>query len=268
MQATQLESRKQEEIDFHNKLRDASLRENQKDFEKLTSNRKYYSIARSSKEFFESWLKAHCNGKRVLDYGCGDAPFSFLAAQHGADVTGVDISDVSVENCKEIARQKGLDARTTFKVMDCEALDFPDETFDVIFVAGVLHHLDLDRAFRELRRVLKPQGTVIAYEALAHNPLIHLYRLLTPHLRTEFETHHILKVGSLKLARKYFRSVTPRFFHLFALLAVPFRNLRGFSPILRMLEALDAAILRLPIVRRNAWMMIFTLSKPIASNTP
>ena len=262
MQSTQLESRKQEEIAFHNKLRDASLRENKQDFDKLTSNRKYYSVAQSSKEFFESWLIAHCNGKRVLDYGCGDAPFSFLAAKHGAEVTGVDISDVSVENCKKIALEKGLEQKTQFHVMDCEALDFPDATFDVIFVAGVLHHLDLDRAFRELRRVLKPEGVIIAYEALAHNPLIHLYRRMTPQLRTEFETNHILKVGSLKLAKKYFKSVRPHFFHLFVLLAVPFRNSRAFPPILRVLEAIDAAILRLPILRRNAWMMIFTLSKP------
>ncbi len=264
MQQDQLEVRKKKEIDFHNELRASSLRGNPEKFQRLTSNRKYYSVSRASREFFERWLISHCNGKAVLDYGCGDAPFSFLAARHGAQVTGIDISDVSVANCRAIAKEQGLEGSTTFLVMDCEALAFPDRSFDIIFIAGVLHHIDLEKALSELRRVLKPDGLVIAYEALGHNPLIQLYRKLTPHLRTEYETNHILKMSSLKLARKYFGEVQPRFFHLFVLSAVPFRKFPGFPSVLRFLEMVDSIVLRMPFVRRQAWMMIFILSRPIA----
>lgn len=262
MLTQELELRKQKEIEFHNKLRDASLRGDQEKFQELTSNRKYYAVARASRNYFEHWLTEHCQGKQVLDYGCGDAPFSFLVASHGARVTGIDISDVSVENCKKIAREKGLEANTNFRVMDCEKLEFPDNYFDIVFVAGVLHHLDLENAFRELSRVVKPDGYVIAYEALAHNPLIHLYRLLTPHLRTEYETHHILKIDSLKKAKKYFNEVEASFFHLLVLLAVPFRNLPGFNVLLRFLETMDYFLLKIPFINRQAWMMVFILSNP------
>jgi len=262
MAPTEIEERKQKEAEFHDELRSAALKADPEKLERLTSNRKYYSVARKSKEFFEAWLIRNCRGKKVLDYGCGDAPFSFLVAGHGAEVTGIDISQVSVENCKAIAAEKGLSDRAEFRVMDCERLDFPPDSFDVVFVAGVLHHLELEAALREISRVLKPDGKVIAYEALGHNPLFQLYRRLTPHLRTAFETEHILKVESLRRARKYFGRVSARFFHLFVLLAVPCRRLFFFRPMLRALETIDSLTLRVPFVRRQAWMMVFTLERP------
>ncbi len=260
---TVLEDRKQKEMEFHNKLRDARLKQNQEEYDHLTSNKKYYTVTRSSREYFEGWLKERCRGKRILDYGCGDAPFSFLVAGNGAaHVTGIDISDVSVENCRTIAREKGLSETMDFQTMDCEHTSFQDSTFDIIFIAGVLHHLDQESAYKELARILKADGSIIAYEALDHNPIIKAYRLLTPHLRTEFETHHILKVGSLKQASRYFDTVQARFFHLCVLLAVPFRNTPIFKSLLTFLEAIDTILLALPIIGKNGWMMVFTLSKP------
>lgn len=262
-QTQQLEERKIKEMEFHNRLRDAKLKENKEEYDHLTSNKKYYAVTSSSQDFFKGWLKNNCKNKRILDYGCGDAPFSFFVAEHGAaHVTGIDISDVSVENCKKIAQEKGLSDRMDFQAMDCEQTVFKNDTFDIIFIAGVLHHLDQQKAYKELARVLKPDGAIIAYEALAHNPIINAYRLLTPHLRTEYETHHILKVGSLKQAQQFFGSVHARFFHLVVLIAVPFRSTPLFKPLLAILEAIDTLILSLPFVGRYGWMMVFILSKP------
>lgn len=262
-QTQQLEDRKIKEMEFHNHLRDTKLKENQEEYHHLTTNKKYYAVTRSSQDFFKNWLKDQCKGKRILDYGCGDAPFSFFVAEHGAaHVTGIDISDVSVENCKKIAQEKGLSDRMDFQAMDCERTTFKNDTFDIIFIAGVLHHLDQARAYKELARILKPDGAIIAYEALAHNPIINAYRLLTPHLRTEFETHHILKVRSLRQAQEFFGSVNARFFHLAVLLAVPFRSTPFFTPFLALLEAIDSFILSLPFIGKYGWMMVFILSKP------
>lgn len=181
-------------------------------------------------------------------------------AEAGAEVVGIDISEVSIQNAEREALRKGLQAR--FVVMDCEQLDFPDSSFDLINVSGVLHHLDLSKAFPELARVLKPTGSIICVEALAHNPVFQTYRRLTPHLRTEFETEHILRRRDVFKARKFFNRVELRFFHLASLVAVPFRKSRIFEPLLSALEVVDNGLLRMPVIRWWAWQIAFLLSGP------
>lgn len=257
-----MESRKLKEIEFHNKLRNSALKEDTAQYYYLTSNKKYYSIADSSMSYYKNWLMGQCEGKRILDYGCGDGTYSCFLARHGADVVGIDISDVSVKNCEARVREEGLAERAHFQVMDCEALQFENDTFDLVCEAGVLHHLDFQRAIAELARVVKPNGQVICYEALGHNIFFQMYRRLTPHLRTKYETDHILKMKDLEVAKKYFGTVNVRFFHLAVLAAVPFRKTSFFSGLVRVLEKLDSYLSTIPIIRSQAWMMIFVLSQP------
>jgi SAM-dependent methyltransferase len=255
-----IEQRKLEEAEFHDKLRGMDTSDPEFDF--LTSNRKLYSVADSSKIYYKNWLKEKCKNMRVLDYGSGDGSYSIFLAQNGADVVGVDISDVSVSNCQQLALDYGLQERAIFKVMDAEELEFENNSFDLVCEAGVLHHVDLKKAFSEISRVLKPGGNAICYEALGHNRIFQLYRQLTPHLRTEFETEHILRLNSLDLAKEYFDTVEVKFFHLAVLAAVPFRSLPGFQSLLRILEAVDSWLFKFPVFQKQAWMMIFTLSSP------
>lgn len=58
-------------------------------------------------------------------------------------------------------------------VMDAEATEFADSFFGLGVISGVLYHLDLDGACRELARPLKPNGLIIATETLRRNLLIH-----------------------------------------------------------------------------------------------
>jgi ubiquinone/menaquinone biosynthesis C-methylase UbiE len=115
----------------------------------------------------------------------------------------------------------------------------------------------------ELNRILKPGGAIICIEALKHNPLFHLYRRLTPHLRTEWEVEHILSIGHLDRSRRYFRRIDPRFFHLASLSAVPFRRTRIFKPMLKTLDRIDELLLKGPRLGKYGWMMVFVLSEPI-----
>lgn len=180
--------------------------------------------------------------------------------KYGADVTGIDISPVSVANATREGERRGLSAK--FLVMDCEALDFPDKTFDLIHVSGVLHHLDLKSAYSEMARVLKPSGCVLCVEALAHNPIFHAYRKLTPHLRTEYEVEHILRRRDVLGARKYFGHIEWHFFHLASLLAVPLRKTRLFRPALAALNIIDSVMLSLNPIRWWAWQIAFVLRSP------
>jgi ubiquinone/menaquinone biosynthesis C-methylase UbiE len=253
-----MELRKRKEQEFHNLIRDDDGR-----LDAARSNKKFYSIGRASAAFLEEWLRSRSSGRKLLDYGCGNGESAIRAAKIGFEVTGIDISDVSVGNAREAVSREKLDGKVQFLVADCEALAFEDNSFDVIYESGVLHHLDIQRAFPELARVLKPDGEVICHEGLADNPLINLYRKMTPHLRTEWEAKHILRVGDLKLAKCYFGKVEARFFHLFTIAAVPFRNTRFFPGLLRILERIDSAVLRVPFVRTQAWQIVFVLSQPI-----
>lgn len=227
------------------------------------SNKKFYSISRLNEDHVQAWLLQRCAGKTVLDYCCGNGQQALWLAESGATAHGIDISPVSIENARETAQQRGLSARVTFQVMDAEATEFADSFFDLVIISGVLHHLDLDRAYRELARILKPTGLIIATEALRHNVMIHWYRRLTPHLRSAWETEHILGKQDIFSASRYFEDVRlERFFHLATLGAVPFRHLSLFAPMLRALQAMDRALLRLPWLKWQAWMVVFVLGQP------
>jgi len=259
-----LEDRKRQEAEFHNFLRGKELVEGdsaQKEY--YTSNKKFYAVTRASTEHIAHWLAQRVVGKRALDYACGDGGTSFhLAALGAKEVVGIDISEVSVENCRREAARQGVGDRCSFLVMDAENLSFSDGDFDFVVVDGALHHLHLEKVWPQLVRVLKPEGAVMCVESLGHNPVFQWYRRNTPHLRTAWETEHIIQRRDLESARNYFGQIEMQFFHLAALLAVPFRRTRVFQPLLALLDAVDSVLLRLPVVKWQAWMIWFVLSQP------
>jgi len=270
-----MELRKRLEKDFHNIIRtvhedelvaktrwEPALEQTIKT-NPLWANMKYYSIERKSRSIVTQWYGDNCKGKRVLDYCSGNGEDGFLIAQNGAaQVVGIDISEISISNCLNNAKKLNL-PNISFQVMDAESLDFSDESFDIITEYGALHHLNLDRAYAEMARVLRPDGKAICVEALGHNPIIKLYRKLTPHLRTAWEAEHILRKEHIAHARDYFHEVDIiGFYHLATLGAVPFRTSALFDKILTALESIDGILLKLPFLKWQAWHVIFVLSKP------
>lgn len=267
-----MDYRKQEEIAFHDMLRvDHFAQRWSLELEKIIKNNplwvnmKYYSVERRSRFCTLNWLANHAKDKIVLDYCCGNGEDAiFTAKSRAKKVVGIDISSVSIDNCKKKALSEGVEKTTSFYVMDGERMEFDDNYFDIINEYGVLHHLDLQRAYLELARVLKSNGKIICTETLGHNPIIHLYRKRTPHLRTEWETVHILKKRHIFMAYHYFNKVEALgFFHLATLTAVPFRNIPFiFNPLLNVMEFMDSLILKLPLIKWQAWQVVFVLSNP------
>lgn len=258
----EFEARKLEEAEFHDKLR--GLHETDPEqYGYFTTNKKFYSVVRTSNRFYFNWLRTNATGKRVLDFGCGSGDATCQIAEFAGHVTGIDISPESISLAKENADEAGVTNKTTFVVMDAEALEFKPASFDIVSVAGVLHHMDLDAALKQIRRVLVPGGKAIFLEALSNNPIIHAYRRRTPQLRTKWETEHILRFGDSSMMRKYFKHVEVRTFHLAVLAAVPLRDTPVFGAARKALDVVDRAILRIPGVRAQAWMACFMLSDPI-----
>lgn len=142
-------------------------------------------------------------GKRVLDYGCGEGRLSFSLAEDGArTVTGFDISEVRVKKAREEAQLRHLRPRMGFLVADAHRMGLRDEMFDLIVGQKILHHLDLEAALRELRRVLRLGGSAVFVEPLWHNPLLRLGRALTPSARTPDE--HPLSASDWDLCAQVF----------------------------------------------------------------
>ena len=260
-----LEVRKREEAEFHNferEVDDPAVRDEQR-LTGVHANKKFYTVTASSTTYVENWLRAHVPGKVFLDYACGNGRHAIAAARWGAALAiGLDISDVSVRNARRAAIAAAVQERCSFIQGDCEATELPDGSVDVILCSGMLHHLDLELAYPELRRILRPGGRILAVEALAHNPLIQLYRDATPHLRTDWERQHILRCSDIQLARRWFTLGETRFWHLFNLLSVPFRRTPLFTPLLRVLDRVDRVVLLLPAIGRMAWQVTFELQVP------
>ncbi len=109
-----------------------------------------------------------------LELGCGTGFFTLNLKLAGvideAHVT--DLSPGMVEVAKRNAR--GLGFEIEGRVADAERLPYDDDTFDIVIGHAVLHHIpDIDLAFREIVRVLKPGGRfVFAGEPTAHGDYI------------------------------------------------------------------------------------------------
>lgn len=99
------------------------------------------------------------DGRDVLDLGCGTGRVAALAARRGARVTAVDLSPAMIERAATLPDLRG--ARVV--VMDAQALDFPDASFDrVVASFSVMFCPQPDRALSEARRVLRPGGRFAA----------------------------------------------------------------------------------------------------------
>ncbi|HEY3210592.1 MAG TPA: class I SAM-dependent methyltransferase [Actinomycetota bacterium] len=221
---------------------------------------KFYTIQGKSREHYKRLLATHAlAGARVLEYGCGRGSSALFLAENGAIVSAIDISEAGLDLARKEARHRGVSI--DFRLMNAEKLEFPEETFDLVCGSAILHHLDLDRSFREVSKVLKPGGAAVFIEPLGHNPLINLYRRLTPRMRTEDE--HPLRMQDFAVARRYFHRVHVEFYHLFSLAAVPLRNRSAFPRIVGMLDALDAAFFRRwSSMRKYAWYVVMMLTQP------
>ncbi len=218
----------------------------------------FYRITSESHGRHRALIYDDCAGKRILEYGCGPGSQAFDLARRGAKVTGIDISPVAIDIAREQARADGLDI--TFEVMDAEQTTFPDASFDLVVGGAILHHLDLDRAYAEIARLLAPGGRAVFIEPLGHNALINLYRKATPSQRTPDE--HPLLRSDLAHARRRFASVNVWYYHLTSLAAAPFTKTPIFKPVLAALSALDRALLSVPALQPYAWIAVLELGAP------
>jgi len=105
---------------------------------------------------------------QVLEIGCGTGDLTQVLLRQTSQLTAVDISPEFVEIVKERYRDTGIVVKTS----DVSHLPFNDHTFDFVTGNSVLHHLEINPALAEIRRVLKPGGMMAFAEPNMLNPHI------------------------------------------------------------------------------------------------
>ena len=101
-------------------------------------------------------------GKRVLEIGSGAGAHSCLFKRRGADLTAIDLTPArALSTARKLALARGPGPARAYQA-DAEGLPFRDETFDIVYSNGVLHHSkDTNACVAEVRRVLKPGGRAV-----------------------------------------------------------------------------------------------------------
>ena len=104
--------------------------------------------------------------RTILDVATGTGDFAIAALKSGArKITGIDISKEMVAVGQEKIRKLGLENKIELMIGDSEAIEFPDQTFDVATVAfGVRNFENLGQGLDQLFRVLKTGGRLCVLE--------------------------------------------------------------------------------------------------------
>ncbi len=219
----------------------------------------FYSIIHGRNDRYHEIIYQDIAGKRVLEYGCGTGSHSKEIARRGGTVTGIDISQVGIDMATETAQKEGISG-ADYLVMDCENMTFPDETFDLVIGEGILHHLNLERSYSEISRVLRPGGRAVFMEPLGHNVAMRLFRHFTPSMRTEDE--HPLVKPDLVAAADFFRRTSFEYFHLTSFGALLFLKTPWFFSLVRWGDKVDRGLFKLiPPLGLQSWYTIMLLDK-------
>jgi SAM-dependent methyltransferase len=147
-----------------------------------------YADARADTPFaleYAHHLMGDVRGLRVLDLGCGSGGNACLLAARGAAVWAMDISSDLLALTARRAALDNVAARVRPIRGSAHAIPLGDGAIDLVFGNAVLHHLSLDLAAREVRRVLARGGRAVFREPIRNSRLASVLRRLVPYRQAD-----------------------------------------------------------------------------------
>jgi len=103
----------------------------------------------------------------ILDIGCGSGvPTIELAKLSGGEIIGIDINQSSLNELNRRIEEEGFSDRV--RTMRCSLfeIDFPDESFDIIWAEGSIWVIGFEKGLKEWRRLLKPNGFLVVHDEM------------------------------------------------------------------------------------------------------
>jgi len=248
-----MEERKKAEIEYYDTQAARQLADKGKDFEGFSPS------VLGSYRFLYEVAAPLCEGKKVLDYGCGNGVHSGFLTKHAKEVVGIDLSEGSLAVARERYKIQSTRYDIQFLRMDCEAMEFADHSFDVVFDGGTFSSLDFQKAVGEITRVLRPGGVLVGIETFGHNPFANAKRVLNriTGKRTAWAASHIVTKREIEILRQSFGQVEVYYFHLISLFAFPFLSLPGGKFVLELAQLLDKLVFAIPLFRTYAFKVVF-----------
>ena len=245
----ELTDKNNREKEFHNNLQLKSKGR----FENIF----YKAIYNSTEDFF-NYLKKNSSNSNILDYGCGiGSSLKKVIEFNPKKITGIDISDVSIQKAKKTI--KATNSNINLLVDNCEKTKFDDNTFDIVYGTGILHHLNIEICLKEIHRILKPGGKFLFIEPLGTNPLINFYRRFTPKSRSIDE--HPLIEKDFNLIKNKFVNSKVKYYGFLTLIFFP----TYFSPknsfVFKMLRKFDQLLFNINFLKKLAWSVLISAEK-------
>lgn len=174
-------------------------------FDKSNSDYDLSETTASRYEFttFVNFMGDNLAEKEILDLGCGYGRFGIKLAEFtSAKVTGIDISDVSVERANNFARERGV---KNFHAVKSDFKTIKDEGYyDIVLCINMLHHTnDRDLIARNVFKSLKPGGVWIVIENNPINVLFIPFFAIIRQLRAHLTLPYLLsnKYSLIKLIK-------------------------------------------------------------------
>lgn len=174
----------------YNRVQEEKNHYNEKYNVENLSSWRYDWIFNSAHIKFIEWIEEIVKENRsikILDIGCGDGRRTrFLGEYPNVELVGIDISEVGIK----VANENKI-GQSTYQLMDAEHIVFSPNSFDLIIDYGSFSSLNMNAVWLNLKKILKPNGSIIGIETLGHNPIFNLKRLIN--VKLNIRTNNVYK---------------------------------------------------------------------------
>ena len=154
---------------------------------------------------------------------------------------------------------KRLRMNIEYKVDNCEHLELKDDSYDLVYGTGIIHHLNTEKCINEISRILKDNGTIVFLEPLGTNPIINFYRKITPKARSHDE-HPLIK-KDFDIIKQKFKIFELKYYGFLTLILFLIYRDPSKSKVFKLLSVIDQVLFKLKVFQLLAWSVVITAKK-------